>query len=136
MYERTCCSTIEIARPAEIGNEPRLCWAPSQALLSLRAGGRAVDTNEVREPAKMVGRLLGGSGDDRHVQASADHAGDVPERHALVGDPVIFGSRGTLLQHESVEMGSIEPVHRGPAVEPVPHVRPNAFLTRAGYEGR
>src|SRR5205807_6441295 len=33
-------------------------------------------------------------------------------------------------EHEPVEMGSIEPVHRGPAVEPVTHIRRNALFTR------
>jgi hypothetical protein len=52
----------------------------------------------------MVGCLLAGLADDRHVQPPADHASDVAEWHALVGDPVIPGSCGTLLRHEPVEM--------------------------------
>jgi len=55
----------------------------------------------------MVGCLLGGPGDDRHVQASADDVSDVSDGHALVGDPVKPGSRGTLLKRQPVEMGSI-----------------------------
>src|ERR1700752_554008 len=43
---------------------------------------------------------------------------------------------GTLLQHEPVEMSRIEPVHRGPAVEPVAHKRRNALLTRETNEAR
>jgi hypothetical protein len=68
---------------------------------------------------KVIGYLLGGLGDDWHVQTAADHASDVSERHALFGDPVIPGSCGTLLKHEPVVISSIEPEHRGPAVEPV-----------------
>ncbi|MDB6045180.1 MAG: hypothetical protein JWM63_3731 [Gammaproteobacteria bacterium] len=66
----------------------------------------------MREPTKVVRCFLGGLADDRHVQAAADHASDVSERHTLVGDPVIPGSCGTLLEYEPVEMGSIEAVHR------------------------
>ena len=76
----------------------------------------------------MAGRLLRGLGDDRHVQAAADDLGDLSERHALVGDRVIPGPRRALLQRQPEETGRIEPVHRGPAVEPVAHVRRNALL--------
>jgi hypothetical protein len=77
--------------------------------------------------------IAGGLADDGHVQAAADHAGDVAERHALVGDPVIPGSCGTLLKHEPVEMSSIEPVHRGPAVKPVAMDRWRKPYHRRGY---
>lgn len=76
----------------------------------------------------MVGCLRGGLGDDRQVQAPANYFSDVSNRHDLVGDPVIPGSRGTLLRRQPEEVGSIEPVHRGPAVEPVTHIRRNALL--------
>src|SRR5437016_2660063 len=76
----------------------------------------------------MLGCLLGGFGDDRYVQAAADCLSDLSQRHAFFGDRVIAGSRGTLLQHESVEMGRIEPVHGGPAVEPVADKRRDTFL--------
>ena len=45
--------------------------------------------------------LLVGLGDDRHVQAPADYASDVSNRHALVADPVIPGSRRTLLEDQT-----------------------------------
>jgi hypothetical protein len=90
----------------------------------------------MRKPAKVVDCFLGGLGDDRQVQAPADHASDVSERHTLFGDPLIPGSCGTLLQHEPVEMSSIEPVDRGPAVEPVAHIRRNAPLPRATDQER
>jgi hypothetical protein len=76
----------------------------------------------------MAGCLLRRLGDDGHVQAPADYLSDVSHRHALVGDPVISGSRSTLLKHEPVEVCSIEPVHRGPAVEPLTHIRRNALF--------
>ena len=76
----------------------------------------------------MLGSLLGGLGDDRHVQAPADYVSDLSQRHALFGDRVIPRSRGALLKREPVEGGSIEPVHRGPAVEPVAHIRRNTLL--------
>ncbi len=46
----------------------------------------------------MGGGLLGGFGDNRHVQAPADGLGDVANRHALFGDRMIPGSRLTLLE--------------------------------------
>src|SRR5437879_13668937 len=88
------------------------------------------------EPAKMVGSLRGSLADDRHVQAAADHAGDVAERHALFGDPMIARFRGTLLKREPVETGSIEPVHRGPAVEPVANLGRVALFLRDPDEVR
>jgi hypothetical protein len=54
----------------------------------------------------------------------------------LFGDLLHLGSCGTLLKHEPVEMSSIELVHRGPAVEPVAHIRRNALLTRETDEAR
>jgi hypothetical protein len=90
----------------------------------------------MREPAEVVGCFLGGLADDRHIQAAADHASDVSERQALVGDPMIPGSRGTLLEHEPVEMSRIEPVHGGPAVEPFAEIGRSALLTRKTDEER
>ena len=76
----------------------------------------------------MVGCLLGGLGDDRHLQAAADCVSDVSKRHALFGDRVIPGSRSSLLKRQPVEVGSIEQVHRGPAVEPVADIRRDTLL--------
>src|SRR5580698_2366072 len=84
----------------------------------------------------MAGGLLGRLADNRHVQASADDARDVLERHALVSDAVVPGSRRTLLNHQPVKMGSIEPVHRGPAVLAVTHICRNALFARDGDETR
>ena len=52
------------------------------------------------------------------------------KRHALVGDPVIAGCCGPLLQREPVEPGRVEPVHRGPAIQPFAHVDRKALFTR------
>ena len=76
----------------------------------------------------MLAGLLGRLGDDRHLQAPADDLGDLSKRHALFGDRVITGSRRTLLKRQPVETGGIEPVHRGPAVEPVADIRRDALL--------
>src|SRR5262249_61581794 len=70
----------------------------------------------MRDPPKVVVCLLWRHRDCRYVQPTADHARDILERHTLFGDRVIAGSRGTLIDHEPVELGSIEPVHRGPTV--------------------
>ena len=56
--------------------------------------------------------------------------------HALVGDPVIPGAGGALLERQPVEAGGIEPVHGGPAVVPVAHIGREALLARDGDEDR
>src|SRR6266850_1837043 len=90
----------------------------------------------MREPLKMAGCFLGSLADDWHVQAAADYASNVSERHALFGDRVILGHYGLLLKHEPVETSCIEPMHRGPAIEPVAHIGRNALLTRETDEAR
>jgi hypothetical protein len=77
-----------MARSVDIGNQGRLRWTPSQSLLRLGTGSRAVQTREVCEPAKMIDCLLMRFADDRDVQASADRLSDLTERHALVSDRV------------------------------------------------
>src|SRR5216684_74954 len=132
-------SGFEVVRPFDIGEEPRLAWAPSQPLLRARARGRNVDRKDAPEPAKMTGCLFERFGDDRHAQASADDVRDVSGGHALVGNPVKPGSRRTLLERQPKEMGGIEPVHRGPSVTPLARVRRDALLSRDAnkcrYEG-
>src|ERR1700756_4020295 len=88
------------------------------------------------ETAEVAARFLGGLAAERHVQAAADPVSDLPERHALFGDAVITGSRGTLLEHQPEEMGGVEPVHRGPAVESFAHIRRNTLLTGETDEKR
>ena len=84
----------------------------------------------------MLGCLLRRFANDRHIQVPADYISDVSERHALFGDAMIPGSRGTLLKHEPVKMSSIEPMHRGPAVEPIAYLDRNALLTCNADENR
>src|SRR6266478_251223 len=114
---------LEIRPSLEVPNNPRLLRLPFQLFRSYLAGGRAVDTNEVCEPTKVLGGLFRRFADNRHVQAAADHASDVLEGDALVANGVVASSCGTLLQHEPVETSSIEPVHGGPAVKTVTNVR-------------
>ena len=78
--------------------------------------------------------LLGGLANDRHIQSSADDVSDVSRRDPLVGDPVVVGRGGALLQREPVETGSIEPVHCGPAVHPVAYIGRNTLLARDADE--
>ena len=92
------------------------------------ARGRVVDPREMREPAEMAGGFFGSLADDRQIQAAADDAGDVAERDALFGDPVIPAARNTLLEHEAVETGRIEPVHGRPAVESLAQIGRGALL--------
>src|SRR6202042_3042359 len=75
---------------------------------------------EASDPAKMIGCFLARLADDRYVQAPADCFSDRSSRYALVGHTVVPCSDGTVLEHEPVEMSSIEPMHGGPAIEPVP----------------
>ena len=92
------------------------------------AGSRDVGACEHRKPAKVLSRLLRRLGDDRNLQAPADCLSDLSKRHAFFCDRVITGSGGTLLKRQSIEMGGIEPVHRGPAVEPVADIGRDTLL--------
>ena len=78
----------------------------------------------------MIGRCLVRLADDRYVQAPADCLCDLSGRNALVGHAVIGGSSTTLLKHEPIEMSSIEPMHRGPAIKTVANKCGNPLLTR------
>src|SRR5258705_5781304 len=122
-------SVFEIVLRVQIGNEPRLNRSPSQLFLSLRAGSRAVHTKEESHPAKMIGCFLSRLADDWYIQMPADDLSDLSSRYALVGHPVIACSDGTALENEPVEMGSIQAVHGGPAVEPVAYKCGNALFT-------
>ena len=87
-------------------------------------------------PKKAKMCLLRGLGDGRHIHAAADHASDVSKRNAFVADAVIADSCRTILQHEPVQTSRIEPVHRGPAVEPLTYVSRCSLLTRDADECR
>ena len=76
----------------------------------------------------MGGCLLGRLSDNWQVQASTDHYRNVFRWYALVRDSVIDGSDGALLKREPVKVSRIEPVHGGPAVKAVAHMRRNIFV--------
>src|SRR5262249_1472077 len=99
-------------------------------------GSWTVGGNKVRQPTEMLGCFLRGFRDDRDVQAAADHLSDLAERHGFVGDAVIPGSWKTFLKHEPVQPGSIESMHRGPPIEPIPNICRNAFFTGDVDQGR
>ena len=82
------------------------------------------------DPAKMGGCLVAGFGDDRYVEAPADHLGDIASRDAFLGNAVVCGAGGTFLNHEPVETRGIEAMHCRPTVETVTHVGGNAFFAR------
>jgi hypothetical protein len=129
--QRDCVRAMfEIVFRIQISNEPGLNRSPSQPLLRQRAGSRSVHTKEQSDPAKMIGCFLASLADDRYVQVPADDLGDLSSRYALVGNAVIPRSGGAFLEHEPVEMSSIVPMHRGPAVEPVAYIRGNALVSR------
>ena len=92
--------------------------------------GRAVDSNEMREPAKVVGGLFGRFADQGHIQASRDYRSNVSERHAFIGNSVIGGSGGAFFQREPVDVGSVEAMNGGPAIEPVVDIRGEALFPR------
>ena len=121
---------FEIVLRAQISNNPGLNRPPSQLVLRQRAGSRAVNAKEASDPAKMIGCFLARLADDRYVQATADCLGYLPGLHSLVGDTVIGGSSTTFLEHESVKMRSIDPMHRGPAIQTVANKCGNTLLTR------
>src|SRR5271169_3963655 len=80
----------------------------------------------------MVDRLRGRLGDDRQLQPPADDLGNVSNRHTLLRDRMIAGSRTSLLERQPVKAGSVEPMHRGPAVAPVADERGDTLLASYG----
>src|SRR5260370_2228950 len=120
----------------KIGNQPRLLRLPSQQFLSQSAGRRIIQPEEMPDPAKMVGCRLGRLCNHGHVEASADYLSDLSNWSTFVGDPMKGSCRGSLLKNEPVEASSIEPVHCGPAVKPVAHIRRDALFTRDADESR
>src|SRR5260370_33739435 len=88
------------------------------------------------DPAKMVGCRLGRLCNHGHLEASADYLRNLSNRSTFVGDSMKGSCRGSLLKNEPVEVSSIEPVHCGPAVKPVAHIRRDALFTRDADESR
>jgi hypothetical protein len=66
--------------------------------------------------------------DDGHVQAAADHLGNLSGGYALFGDRVIPGARIRFLQREPVQVGSIKAMSGRPAVEPIADVSHDSLL--------
>src|SRR5580658_2371202 len=127
---------FEIVVGVQVGNQPGLYRPPSQSRLCLRARSRTVDTKEVSDPAKMIGCFLARFADNRYVQATADCLSDLSSRYALVGDAVIRGTSNTFLKHKPVKVSRIEPMHRWPAIKPVPYECRNSFFTRDADQTR
>src|SRR6185369_3915649 len=90
----------------------------------------------MREPGEVMGRFFRRLTDDGHVQTAADDVGDLPKGYAFFGHAVITGPCSPFFQSEPEQMGSIEPVHCGPAVEPLADVCGSSFLTRHIDENR
>jgi hypothetical protein len=88
------------------------------------------------EPAKVIGCLLQCLADDRYIQTSTDHLSDLEEPHTLIGNCMVARCHRTRLQHEPVESTSIQPMHRGPVVEPFTNVRRYTLFTREADEER
>ena len=90
----------------------------------------------MRAPVEVLDCFLGGLAHDRQLQVATDHARDLPERRALFGHAVIAGSGGSSLKRELKEVGSIDTVHGGRAVQPVAHVCRETLLSRDTDEYR
>ena len=52
-------AAVEVSAMVEVGDKADLSWAPAEFLLGFRAGSRAVDGNEVREPVEMSAGFVG-----------------------------------------------------------------------------
>ena len=136
LVTRPVTSAFEIPRPIKIGNQARLCGLPSDLFPRSRARRRAIERGEMREPAKVVGRLPSGLAHNRQVQAPADHGSDLPERHAFFCDAVISRTCGPALQHEPVQARSIKAMDRRPAIGSVADIRRYTLFARDADEGR
>src|SRR6516165_4205594 len=111
---------LRITHVLEISEESGAGWVPSQLVPCLGAGGRDIPSNKCREPAKMSGGLFRCDGDRGHVQASTDGLSDVSSGHFLFRDCMIPGVHVCLLQRQSVQVGSIEPMSRSQRLSPWP----------------
>ena len=52
-------AAVEVSAMVKVWDEADLSWAPAELLLGFRAGSRAIDGNEVREPVEMSGGFVG-----------------------------------------------------------------------------
>ena len=117
-YGKLCFLSRKVSCLVDVCDEPGLNGVPSQLFPGLPGRRRNVERSEVCKPAKMNSCLFGGFADHRNAQPSSDDFGYIPERNAFFCHPVKPGSCSrSLLQCKPVQAGSIEPVHRGPAVE-------------------
>jgi len=122
---------LEISSMLQIVHQGSLRWPPIQPLLRERAGRDQVQPSKSSKRTKLLACSLSRDGHRRQVQAPSDRLGDRFNRNALFRDRMILGSSSTLFQRQPIEAGSIEHVHRGPAVAPVTDIRRGALL--AGY---
>ncbi len=72
----------------------------------------------------------------RHAQSTADHLGDLCERHALVGNTMIGRLGRTVVEHEAIQARGIQPVHAGPAVQALADIGRHACLARQADQER
>src|SRR5262245_62876279 len=90
-------SLLEIARVIEIREQTRLLGLPAQQHARSLTRGLIVERGKMREPGEVVGGFFWRHADDRHVEAPADHRGDVAEGDAFFGVAVIAPLRGACL---------------------------------------
>src|ERR1700683_1037245 len=133
--QRDCVrSMLEIFHSVQIANETRTSRPPSQPSLRQRARSWNVGNHKVREPTKVLARLLRRLGDDRHLQPPADYLSDLSQRHYIFSNRVIPDSFriffGRLLQRQPVETRGIKSMRRRPAIEAIAHISRDALLAR------
>ena len=76
----------------------------------------------------MRDRVLLRFGNDRDIQATADHCGDILEGHALICNCVEWAALAPSLERDREQTRRIEPVDAGPTIEAFAHVRGHALL--------
>src|SRR5260370_36107976 len=84
----------------------------------------------------MGGCRLGRLCNHGQLAAPDDYLSHLSNRSTFAGDSMKGSCRGSLLKNELVEVRSLEPVHCGPAVKPVAHIRRDALFTRDADESR
>src|SRR5207249_4527908 len=83
---------------------------------------------DLPQPAELPGR----DRSRRQVQVTADHLGDVADRHALVAHRVEPGPRRGLFRRQAEQVRGVQYVHRGPAAGPVAGVAGDARVAGDG----
>src|SRR5579871_632901 len=116
------CSGLRITHISEIREEVGACGIPSKLCAGLRTRSLSVPPREEPEVSEMLLDLFWRDRNNGHIQAAADGYGNIFQRHSLFRDRVIPGSRCALFERKSIESGSVDHMHGGPAIVSVANV--------------